>query len=517
MYTMINGKKGNIVVEMNHISKTRSTMSVLDLNWETGASEVLVQSYFENGKQTAAFNALKEDGDRVYNCIEPQPSGDLGKSVDNSLDYFACGGLAYDTHPTLAAIKAAIVKGLESVKNAGSQQPNEAQVKSMEANYNYLSSLLKSIQGKVSGYKFETSILGGLLKQLAEEIAELKERLRPDVQLVPFHEASDLAYDEVTDTEIKLTFTLVEKATGLPYTKEPVGIDMAFVKPGTPDAVYMETKFTSTVNGMVTFKFNPTTIPDYEQYTKLTARYAFSGDDWDPSAKQDITLQYMQPKLVLADGSAVPYQPTFFSGQKKTFKLVNADGRDIPVNYNDVTLVNSNNKVQYTMLKGTEDFDLTLSHDESADQLTTLEVMYKQKPLQTISAIVAPPCGNAPEILGLSLDCSPKGLMIKVAFKADGPGILPYAERGACDMAGTCYPVRLYFFMEGATRYEIAANGYSAELLSGTVNEGVVAIYLYDCAPGKSPQQSMETNYPNVKWQVQLITRCNKRSAIVDL
>ncbi len=80
---------------------------------------MLVQSYFENGKQTAAFNALKEDGDRVYNCIEPQPSDDMGKSVDNTLDYFACGGPAYDTHPTLAAIKAAIVKGLESVKNAG--------------------------------------------------------------------------------------------------------------------------------------------------------------------------------------------------------------------------------------------------------------------------------------------------------------------------------------------------------------------------------------------------------------
>ncbi len=39
MYTMIDGKKGNIVVEMNHISKTRATMAILDLNWETGASQ----------------------------------------------------------------------------------------------------------------------------------------------------------------------------------------------------------------------------------------------------------------------------------------------------------------------------------------------------------------------------------------------------------------------------------------------------------------------------------------------
>ncbi len=261
----------------------------------------------------------------------------------------------------------------------------------MEANYSYLSSILKSIDGKVSGYKFEKSILGGLLKQLSDKIAELKDKLMPDVQLVPFHEGSDLAYDEVTDTEIKLTFTLVEKATGLPYVKQPVGIDMAFVKPGTPDAVYMETKFTSTVNGLVTFKFDPTTIPDYKQYTKLTARYAFAGDDWDPSTTQEITLQYIKPRVVMADGSALPNQLNFETGVKKTFKLVNEDGREIPVNYSDVTLVNSNNQVLYTMLKGTEDFDLTLNHDQTYDLATNLDVMYKQQKLGTISAVVTPP------------------------------------------------------------------------------------------------------------------------------
>ncbi|WP_423738132.1 hypothetical protein [Chitinophaga caseinilytica] len=521
MYTLLNGKKGSIVVEMNHISHTRSVMSILNYNWGTGTGEVLVKSYFENGKQTAGFSALKEGegGDRVYNCIEPQPSDDVSKSVDNTLDYFQCGGLAYDTHPTLAAIKAAIVKGIESVKNAGNMQDKKEELKSLEARYGELNNLFKSIQGKVAGYKFEKTILAGLLRNLAATIAELKAALMPDVSLKPFAEGSLLDYDEVTDDEIKLTFTLIDNETNLPYTKQPVGVDMAFVIPGTSEAVFMETKMTSTANGMVTFRLNPKTIPEYEKYTKLTARYAFSGDNWDPSATRDITLKYIKPKLVMADGSDVPYQATFNSGVKKTFKLVNEDGRAIPVNYNDVTLQNSNAKVAYTMLKGTQDFDLTLSHEEAADQLTNIDVYYKQQKLRTISAIVIPPCGTDPVITGVTMDCNPKGngIRIKVAFKADGPGIIPYGGSGACDMTQTCYPVRLYFMNPGAPRFEIAANGYDVALISGTVNEGVVAITIKNCVPGKDARGSLETYYPNYRWQVQVMNRCNKRSALVDL
>ncbi len=520
MYSIINGKKGKIVVEMNHISQTKVAMYVLDFNWLTGASTVISQSYFENGKQTASFSAFKESGeekDRVYNCDEPQPSDDMNKSVDNTLDYFQCGGHAYDSYPALAAIKAAILKSIESVKNATQYQSSQQEVKSMESNYNYLNTIFKSISGKISGYKFEKSILAGYLRSLAAEIAELKAKLKPDVSLRPFVEASDLQYDEVTDTEIKLTFTLIDNATGLPYTKKPIGIDMAFVIPGTSEAVYMETKFTNTANGLITFKLDPTTLPEYEKYTNLTARYAFSGDDWNPSATRDITLKFIKPKVVFADGSAIPYQVMYGSGDKKVFKLVNEDGRDIPVNYNNVTLNNSNAKVRYTMMKGTSDFDLTLHNDETGDQITKLEVIYKGKLLQVINAYVTPPCGTDPIITGVTFDCDAKGIAIKVAFKADGTGILPYDGGGACDMTQTCYPVRLYFHSPGASQFEIAANGYRAELVSGTVNEGVVAIYIKNCVPGKGARESLDANYPNYQWQVQVMNRCNKRSARVAL
>ncbi len=520
MYTILNGKKSSIVVEMNHLAANRVSMSTIDLDWTTGQSTVINQSYYTDGKEMAGFTALRETGeggDRVYNCAEPQPSDDVNKSVDNTLDYFQCGGHAYDTYPALAAIKAAIMKSIEAVKNAAKYQSKQEEVKSMERNYSALNELFKSISGKISGYKFEKSILAGYLRDLAAEINELKAQLRPDVLLVPFAEASDLDYDEVTDEEVKLTFTLIDQETRLPYTKKPIGIDMAFMVPGTNEAVYMETKFTSTVNGLVTFKVDPTTIPDHELYKNLTARYAFTQDNWSKSETRSLSFQYIKPKLVMKTGAAVPNSTSWESGEKRSFKWVNEDGRDISVSAGDYTLNNSNTKVQYTLLKGGSDFDLTLKHDEPTDQYTSLEFVYKGKKVQTVSTGVTPPCPDAPVITGVTLGCDPKGIVIKVAFTAKGSGILASGGSGGCDMAQTCYPVRLYFMNPGAPQFEIAANGYSVYLISGTVNEGVVGIYIAGCLSGKGPRESLEASYPNYRWQVQLMNKCNKRSSLVDL
>lgn len=519
MYTILNGKKGSIVVEMNHVSATRVSMSVLDYNWESGEYIVIKKSYFENGNPISDYSAAKlmeEGGDRVYNCANPQPSEDISKAVDNQLDYFQCGGHAYDTYPALKAIKDAILSAVESLKNAAQYQPKLDELKSIELNYKYLNDIFKSINGKFSGYKFEKSILAGLLRDLAEKINELKAKLNPDVQLVPFVAGSLTEYDEVTDREVKLSFTLIDNKTGLPYIKEPVFIDMKFVVPGTNTVVYSETKPTGTNNGMVTFKWDPTTIPNYQNYRNLTAQYAFTSKNWNPSATKNITLSFIKPKLIFLNGGAVVSQVTFVSGDKKTFKLVNEDGRDIPVNYNDVTLTNSNAKVGYTMLKGTYNFDLTLTNNETTDQLTSIDVIYKQKKLTTISALVVPPCGTAPAIQSVTLDCNSGRVRINVAFTADGTGITPYGGSGYCDPSQSCYPVRLYFLNPGATEWSIAYNGYSASLVSGTNNQGVVGITISNCISGKSARESLQSNYPGYRWKVELINKCNKRSSAVE-
>lgn len=90
MYAIIEGKKSAFVIELNHLSHTMQSLSFLNFNWETGEYTVLKQTYFENDNPIGDYYALRltqEGGDRVYNCLEPQPTDDIDKAVDNYLNY----------------------------------------------------------------------------------------------------------------------------------------------------------------------------------------------------------------------------------------------------------------------------------------------------------------------------------------------------------------------------------------------------------------------------------------------
>ncbi|MEQ9097864.1 MAG: hypothetical protein RIF36_13620 [Imperialibacter sp.] len=136
-------------------------------------------------------------------------------------------------------------------------------------------------------------------------------------------------------------------------------------------------------------------------------------------------------------------------------------------------------------------------------------------------------CGEgistAPVITGVSFSCGyPDGsnsdkIAILISFTADGPGIIAYDGFGYCELADACYPTRLYFLDSPASTWQIAANGYDAELVSGTINAGVVAITIKTCQEGKSARQSLDANYPGYQWKVQLINKCNQRSAEVGM
>ncbi|GAB3243649.1 hypothetical protein GCM10027346_40600 [Hymenobacter seoulensis] len=123
-----------------------------------------------------------------------------------------------------------------------------------------------------------------------------------------------------------------------------------------------------------------------------------------------------------------------------------------------------------------------------------------------------------PVITGYALSCGGSGIFIDVSFKAEGPGILAYSGSGSCDPKQLCYPVRLSFMRPGIEPdWVIAANSYSASLLSGTVNEGVVRInfrhFFGSCFPNMTPREFLEAGYPTYKWQVELMNKCNQRSA----
>lgn len=392
MYTIINGKKSSMVIELNHISKTKQTLYILDYDWSKDESVVLKQTFFENGKAVAnysAFKALQEDDNRVYNCNDPQPSDDLDKSVDNHLDYFQCGGLAWDTHPTLIVIKTTLLGMVQTLKNAGqlsSEKLNE--LNSIELDYSILNDLFKKIKDKISGYKFENSRLSGLLKEISELISELKSQQKVDIQLVPFVSGTDLEYDETTDAFVKQTFTVQEKSTGLPYTKRPVFVDMVYIDPVTNSVLHSETNSSFLNNGLVIFNFDPLLIPNYLNYSSLLARYSFTGNDGNPSITRTATLKFIKPKVVFKSGAELPSPVSFFNYTSQNFKLVNNDNSELKnIDYNNVSFDNiTNNKVGVTMLKGSTDFSLSLNTPEAGVQTTSFDIYYKNRKIQSINA-----------------------------------------------------------------------------------------------------------------------------------
>lgn len=531
MYSIINGEKSNIVVEIKHYSQTKYYISILDLDWGTGNKKVLKGTYIKDGVKTADYSGLRLAeaaglaSDHAWNCDQPQPSDDLDQTVDNHLDYFACGGLAWDTHPTLDVVKETITSSIEAVKSSGKYADKLSELAFLENSHEKLSGLYAAIKGKVKGYRFERTLMAGLLKLLEEKINKLKES-QYDILLVPFEAGTDTEYDEVTDNEVKVTFTVTDAKTKLPFKEEPVLIDMAFIIPGTDTALKMETKASSTVNGLVTFKFDPTSVPGYEKYSSLEARWGFTSDDWQKTQSRSVSLRFINPKVVLKSGAPLPSPVNYVNEQSHAFRLVNEDGRAIAVDYSKLSIKNvTNSSVGYTLLKGTNDFSLKLYTDQSTTQSTSLDIYYGARKVQTISAAVnlLDECDQgyitAPIITGVQLTCGSSNIVsILVSFKANGSGVLVGSGSGWCEPESTCYPVRLYFFAPGSTDWEIAYNGYSASLVSGNINEGVIQISISkSCESGKTARETLEHWYRDFKWEVELMNKCNQRSARVAI
>jgi hypothetical protein len=194
---------------------------------------------------------------------------------------------------------------------------------------------------------------------------------------------------------------------------------------------------------------------------------------------------------------------------------------------NEISISNiSNSNVQYQGITGQSVKFKSLSGNEetfSYNIRVTKEGFVEEKVLNG-KVLASDPCTNgsmtAPVITSVQLECNANNkIAILVSFTADGTGALISGGSGWCDPQNTCYPTRLYFLSPGATDYSIGYNSYNVTLKSGNSNAGVIEITLSgngSCINGQSAAQSLDSNYPNYDWKVELMNQCNQRSIQVS-
>lgn len=453
MYGVIDNKKTKLVLETRQLGPTRQEISILDVNWESGEESVVVSTLLDAGIKTGEFSSLRVGNERAWNCDKPQPAENLDKTVDNHLDYHACGGMAWDTHPSLVAIKETITSSIDKIKNSGQYNDRNSELTFLESMSDRLRNLYASIKGSVGSYKFEKTRLAGLLKQLEEQIRQLKEE-QYDISLTIFEAGTDTEFDEVTDKDIKITFTVNDLKTKLPYTDRPVYVDMAVVLPGTSSALDIQSKATSTVNGMVTFRFDPTTVPGYEEYTNLQIRWDLASNNWQKSMTRNVSLKYISPKVVFKDGSPLTSPIVFVKDQVRHFKLVNEDGRAISPDYSKLAFFNlSNQDLAFWAERGESDFTMQLYSRETTNQQGTLDVYYGMKKIQTMNLLLS----DSTELYRRSAI----GSYVINGFKGNGPN-----SRLECD-----------FFESGVAEFRIYddpswPNGYKWDVTWGIARIG---------------------------------------------
>jgi hypothetical protein len=420
MYGVIDNVRSKLVVETRHVDAARQEISIIDVNWESGEENVVLSTLLDGGLKKGEFSSLRVSNERAWNCDKPQPSEDINKTVDNHLDYHACGGLAWDTHPSLNAIKETITSSLEKIRKSGQYSDRNAELSFLENMSDQLRNLYSSIKGNVGAYRFEKSRLAGLLKQLEESINKLKKE-QFAISLTIFEAGTHTEYDEVTDRDIKITFTVNDQKTNLPFTDRPVWVDMAVIIPGTTTALDLQSKATSTANGMVTFRFDPTMIPEYEKYTNLQIQWDLTAHSWQKSLFRDVSLKFIEPKVVFKDGSALTSPIVFTKDQFRNFKLVNEDGRAITQNYDKLSFDNiTNEKLGYWTTIDENEFSMQLYSNESTDQQGSLDVYYNSKKIQTMNLLLS----DSTEIYRLSA----MGSYVVTNFKGNGPNSRLYCE-----------------------------------------------------------------------------------------
>ncbi|RDI06927.1 hypothetical protein [Flavobacterium sp. AG291] len=275
-----------------------------------------------------------------------------------------------------------------------------------------------------------------------------------------------------------------------------------------------------------------------EKITDIKARYRslINNDADDPDNGSVITtIAGKYNNLKDNYNSFISNLPSFIrpsyvmQSLKNSYKTI---ARSVSNSY--ITINNNNNPnvnlQQLNQPDGT--INISATTDAETDQNFTYTVNYTNTKFtgsltKTVNAkvtgtdICSQGIMTAPVITNVTVECNNESkIAILISFTANGTGVLVGDGFGSADPSSTEYPTRLYFLNPGAAEFSIAYNGYDVQLISGDVNSGVIEITLSgsgNCIDGQSAMQSLNSNYPNYIWKVELMNQCNQRSAQVTL
>ncbi len=163
---------------------------------------------------------------------------------------------------------------------------------------------------------------------------------------------------------------------------------------------------------------------------------------------------------------------------------------------------------------GPQPFTFTYSYTNERNETTsfTQRARFKEED----------PCllNTPPVILGVNRVCNPQfpnTVFYDITFTADGVGFDAGGwYSGAPDSSLGSYPVRLEFLTVSGSSWEVAANGYSAELFSGSENNGVIRLEfpLFSQASFCSNQGNGSTSSTfHESWRIKLIDKCGQHSS----
>lgn len=436
MYTVTNGIKSRIVIESTSFNETDKLISVLDYDWNKENYRTINSVVMRNEKVIADYSSQRKFD--VVDCERKEPLDELDKQINKTLQYFACGGLAIDSNHTLSAIKEIVEAAKKMLLEENDKEPQVVkEFDSFNDAVEEQSNYDRKTQGKVEDLKSVETDQDSFLENLENYYEKLVTNNNIPLLLVPFHEASDLDYDETEDEEVKLAFTVLHQDTKLPFTDRPVPINMRIVIPGTATVLYdLTPKFAHRANGQVVFRFDPYVIPANNKnvsYPRVEVQYKFGFDDWSNFEKQYVNIKHNFPKVVDELNQPLKNPVDMEERKSRLFKLAYSSGT-IPFatkNYAQVGMAKgSNPKMAGFFESSAAGFYLKLSSEDwiTQGQSSTFKIMYRnciideitvRLKLNTPTTLTAV-SGNAQT--GVSGKALPKPLRVRITNK-EGKGV----------------------------------------------------------------------------------------------